>query len=223
MKHTARNQAPRVVKLSEVALDAPTAVVAAERQAILCFTTFAAIGRDHHDPLPFGEEDSGQNVFHPIAFGLGSIVNGIGERETFIRGDSDDLRSLAAARMADGRPHFLRLRNCIDDRFPPVQLALLMQLPRQRSQCLPKFPAPHPLLKSPVACLAGRIPVRRFPPPRSAPHIHAPPRPKRRRHYLLLLATWIPDSPPILWGKLPEPLQIRTLSRTLVLMRLLLI
>ena len=111
--------------------DFPSAAITAQRASILGLAlAVGPVGRDHLDAVfthllvqrirvvglvanqSFGkliEEASGQNSFHKPALGRRSAFDSDGERKTVTRGDSDDLRPLAALGRADCEAPFLAL------------------------------------------------------------------------------------------------------------------
>jgi len=126
------DQAAVVVHPGEDPLDLPSAPIATQRPAVLgLLLAVGSVGRDHLNAVflserlierirvvglvadqPFGqfvEEAAGQNSFHKLAFGRRSAFDSDGERKTVTRGDSDDLRALAALGGTDGEAPFLAL------------------------------------------------------------------------------------------------------------------
>jgi len=127
-----RDQAAVVLHPGEDSLDFPSAPIAAQRSTVLGFLfAVGSVGRDHLYAVFLGqrliervrvvglvpdrsfgqlvEEASGQNSFHKFALGRRSAFDSDGERKTVTRGDSDDLRALAAFGGANGEAPFLAL------------------------------------------------------------------------------------------------------------------
>jgi hypothetical protein len=120
-----------VVHPGEEAFDLPSLLVAAKLAPILCFTSVATIRGNHLDAVlvlellvelvrvvslvpdqsgrEFVEKASGKNFLNKLALGRRSARDRYGERKTVARGESDDLRALAAPRWADRKAPFLAL------------------------------------------------------------------------------------------------------------------
>lgn len=110
----------------------PSPAISAELSSVLSLLPATSpVGGDHLDSVLVGkllvervrvvgfvadkpgreliEEAAGKNIFHKLALGWRSAFDRYGERKTVISGDSDDLRTLAAAGGADGEAPFLAL------------------------------------------------------------------------------------------------------------------
>ena len=127
-----RNQSAVVLHPGEKPFHFPSSSIAAQRASILSLALAVdSVGRDHLNAIFLGqgliqsirvvglvadqpfrqfvEEASGQNSFHKPALGRRSAFDSDGERKTVTRGDSDDLRPLAALGRADCEAPFLAL------------------------------------------------------------------------------------------------------------------
>jgi len=104
---------------------------------------------------------SSKNLFHKLALGRRSALNRYGERKTVISGDSDDLRSLAAAGGTHGKAPFFALA-----KVASMKASCRSSLPRpcrclaSKMQRLLQLAAAYPLLKTAMASLERRIPTR---------------------------------------------------------------
>ena len=125
------DESSEVVHPSEEPFDLPAFFVSAELPLVLRFTAVAAVRGDHLDAVfvleslvefvgvvslvsdqsgrEFVEKASGKNFLNKLALGRRSARDRYGERKTVASGDSDDLRTLAPPRGADGKAPFLAL------------------------------------------------------------------------------------------------------------------
>ena len=127
-----RDESAVVLHPCEDSFDLPSAPVPAQRSAILGLAfSVGSVGGDHLNAIIIGqrfiervgvvslianqsfghlvEEACGQNNFHKLALGRRSALDSDGERKTVTRGDSDDLRPLAAPGRANCKAPFLAL------------------------------------------------------------------------------------------------------------------
>ncbi len=118
-----------VVHPCKESLHLPSSFVSAKLPPVLASRAVAAIRRDHFDAVfvvqlsvesvgvvslvanqsggEFVEEAAGEDFFDKLALCRRSALDRYGEWKTVISGDSDDLRTLAAAGRADGKTPFL--------------------------------------------------------------------------------------------------------------------
>lgn len=127
----AGDQAAEVVHPGEESFHAPATPLTAEFAPVLRLASPATVWRNQLDVVVCGEllvemvrvvgfisdesrrqlveEASGKNLFHKLALGRRSAIDSNGERKTVTRGDSDDLRALAATGRADSKAPFFAL------------------------------------------------------------------------------------------------------------------
>ena len=125
------DKAAEVVHPGEEPLYLPASAIAVQLASILTIASAPPIGRNQFDSVLFSqlrvervrvigfvadepcgefvEKASGKNLFHKLALGWRSALDRYGERKTVISGDSDDLRSLAAAGGTHGKAPFFAL------------------------------------------------------------------------------------------------------------------
>src|SRR5215471_3961723 len=80
-------------------------------------------------------------------------------------GHGHDLRPLAALGLAHGGAPMLGWREApIDERFLQIQMTFVVECLREDFEDAPQYVGAHPVLKSPVAGLIGRVSVRQVRP-----------------------------------------------------------